>query len=106
MRRHLLLLCVLVTACTGGQRPGQGFERVSLQLERAGNECVVDANERRFATQRLASPALTEFLHAHRRAHMTVLVGDAPYRCLGAVLLIVQRAGAVHVDVPSLHAND
>lgn len=96
MKRTLLALLLLPLGCAEkATPPARTVVEVVMTTERQGEECLLTLGEQSFLTKRLDSAALLQRLRNLKgRPILLRFDNDAPYRCVGAAIFMLQRARA------------
>jgi hypothetical protein len=95
MKRLTFALLPLLLACAGKTAPPSAPVELLMTTERHGEECLVTLAGQRFVTVELNSAALLRRLRSLEGQAVLLRFGDdAPYRCVGSAVFMLQRAKA------------
>lgn len=101
MKRTLIPVLACCSACGTPEAPIAPAELV-MTTAGHGSECIIMIGGQSFVTKGLESVALAAHLRRVRPQTVTLqFVADAPYRCIGSAIIMLQRAKVKH-RVPQL----
>ena len=98
MRRAAILAALALPSCvTGGAKPQL------VDVRQSGDGCEVQYADRIFTLPPQEEEIVAYFGAASRRKQSYTVGGnmDVPYKCLGGMMYLLQRAGVRHIDFVS-----
>jgi hypothetical protein len=87
--------CCVLTGCSGATRPP--LPPIVVQVSGRADSCAVEAEGRKFTIEELMKIAPSW----KGRLVRVAPIGDAPFKCVGSAVFILQRAGFSDVGFPA-----